>query len=281
VAFFKWLTHSVFARWYDQQLGNDNGGATSVAHVHLPKPLHGWREFLGEVGIIVLGVLIALGAEQAIEHLNWLHKRSQVEQSMREELGNDDGVVAAGLIDLSRCSNSVLDRTQQAIDSDADRHAVATLARSYPVLHVFYDQDAWNAAKASEALMHGGEDSTLQWAAPYAFVPPLNDALARLYVDLSRLKAWSGRNSALSAIEKERATLAIEAVREDHDNLIRSTAAFMMNVRAAGIVINPVDQATIYESEHNKYGDCVIDSRKVDLSDFREDLISSLNPAAR
>jgi hypothetical protein len=29
-------------------------------HVHLPKPLHGWRAFAGEVGIIVLGVLIAL-----------------------------------------------------------------------------------------------------------------------------------------------------------------------------------------------------------------------------
>ena len=24
-------------------------------HVHLPKPIHGWRQFFGEVGIIVLG----------------------------------------------------------------------------------------------------------------------------------------------------------------------------------------------------------------------------------
>ena len=31
---------------------------------NLPKPLHGWREFAGEVGVIVLGVLIALGFEQ-------------------------------------------------------------------------------------------------------------------------------------------------------------------------------------------------------------------------
>jgi len=31
-------------------------------HFHLPKPLHGWREFAGEVGIIVIGVLIVLGA---------------------------------------------------------------------------------------------------------------------------------------------------------------------------------------------------------------------------
>ena len=35
-------------------------------HLQLPKPLHGWREFAGEVGIIVLGVLIALGLEQLV-----------------------------------------------------------------------------------------------------------------------------------------------------------------------------------------------------------------------
>lgn len=35
-------------------------------HFHLPKPLHGWREFAGEVGIVVFGVLIALGAEQVV-----------------------------------------------------------------------------------------------------------------------------------------------------------------------------------------------------------------------
>ena len=32
----------------------------------LPKPIHGWRAFWGEVGIIVLGVLIALGAQQLV-----------------------------------------------------------------------------------------------------------------------------------------------------------------------------------------------------------------------
>jgi hypothetical protein len=40
-------------------------------HFHLPKPLHGWRELAGEVGIIVLGVLIALGFEQLVEGWHW------------------------------------------------------------------------------------------------------------------------------------------------------------------------------------------------------------------
>ncbi len=34
--------------------------------IHKPKPIHGLRAFIAEVGIIVLGVLIALGAEQLV-----------------------------------------------------------------------------------------------------------------------------------------------------------------------------------------------------------------------
>lgn len=36
----------------------------------MPKPLHGWREFGGEIAIIVIGVLLALGAEQMVQGLH-------------------------------------------------------------------------------------------------------------------------------------------------------------------------------------------------------------------
>jgi len=40
-------------------------------HIHLPKPLHGWKEFTNEIFVIVVGVLIALGFEQVVEELHW------------------------------------------------------------------------------------------------------------------------------------------------------------------------------------------------------------------
>jgi hypothetical protein len=43
-------------------------------HVHLPKPVHGWRLFAGEIGIIVLGVLIALGARQIVQSLQTYYR---------------------------------------------------------------------------------------------------------------------------------------------------------------------------------------------------------------
>ena len=57
-------------------------------HFHLPKPLHGWREFLGEVGIIVVGVLIALGAEQIVQDL---HSRAD-ERAFQETIDHEIGL---------------------------------------------------------------------------------------------------------------------------------------------------------------------------------------------
>jgi hypothetical protein len=58
-------------------------------HVHLPKPLHGWRALVGEVGIIVLGVLIALAAEQFVESLHWRSEVRETRKAIDAELSHD------------------------------------------------------------------------------------------------------------------------------------------------------------------------------------------------
>lgn len=83
--------------------------------IHLPKPIHGWRALIGEVGIIVLGVLIALGfgqlaetihedtiasqARDAVraevrENLWWLEYRGQREPCIRQRLAQLDDLLA-------------------------------------------------------------------------------------------------------------------------------------------------------------------------------------------
>jgi hypothetical protein len=57
--------------------------------IHKPKPWHGTREFGKELATIVLGVLIALGAEQAVE---WLHMRTEMAEAraaMQTEIRDD------------------------------------------------------------------------------------------------------------------------------------------------------------------------------------------------
>lgn len=55
-------------------------------HIHLPKAFHGWREFAKEVGIIVLGVLIALGFEQVVEQWRWHEQASQTREALTSEI---------------------------------------------------------------------------------------------------------------------------------------------------------------------------------------------------
>lgn len=54
-------------------------------HFHLPKPLHRWREFSGEVGIIVVGVLIALSFEQVVSSVHDRASAAETRDSIRAE----------------------------------------------------------------------------------------------------------------------------------------------------------------------------------------------------
>ena len=54
--------------------------------LHLPKPIHGWRAFIGEVGIIVLGVLIALGFGQLAETIHEGTIAAQARDAVRAEV---------------------------------------------------------------------------------------------------------------------------------------------------------------------------------------------------
>src|SRR5215212_4384125 len=58
---------------------------------NLPRPLKGWREFGGEVGVIVLGVLIALGAQQVVEGINEREAVAQLRSALKAELADDRG----------------------------------------------------------------------------------------------------------------------------------------------------------------------------------------------
>lgn len=54
--------------------------------IHKPHPIHSWRELLKEVGIIVLGVLIALGAEQSVVALRERHAADEARRNVLAEV---------------------------------------------------------------------------------------------------------------------------------------------------------------------------------------------------
>ena len=65
--------------------------------IHKPKPWHGWREFLKEYVIIVVGVLTALAGEQLVETIHRNTELAETREALREEIAHNAGIVAYGV----------------------------------------------------------------------------------------------------------------------------------------------------------------------------------------
>ena len=121
-------------------------------HFRLPKPLHGWREFAGEVGIIVLGVLIALGAEQMLENIHWRHQLELERGALNSEvLSNLDAI--QGRMVLEPCIRRKLGELAQVLNANPGKAPRLIGSVGVP-LPIGGAKGAWNIAVSSAALSH-------------------------------------------------------------------------------------------------------------------------------
>lgn len=70
--------------------------------VRLPSPLRGWRVFAGEVGIIVLGVGIALAAEQILEREHWRQVVAAEDLALVEEIQSNHSALLVRVL-MQKC----------------------------------------------------------------------------------------------------------------------------------------------------------------------------------
>lgn len=87
-------------------------------HFHLPKPLHGWREFAGEVGVIVLGVLIALGLEQIVQSIHERNIAAEARENVRDEAALNLSAIR-DRIDVQPCIERRLDELSRILFGQA------------------------------------------------------------------------------------------------------------------------------------------------------------------
>jgi hypothetical protein len=119
-------------------------------HFHLPKPLHGWRAFAGEVGIIVVGVLIALASEQVVNSMHEHEDMAQLRSALRSEL-SDDRARWEGIRAQDPCADKRLDMLDDWIKTAP---TIATLRDGYrPFLYNMHSS-TWDLAKTSPVAMH-------------------------------------------------------------------------------------------------------------------------------
>ncbi len=141
----------------------------------LPKPLHDWREFAGEVGIIVVGVLIALGAQQVVEDWNWRSKTRTAVSDLRAESENNFSLMAER-VTVGPCVDVQLDRLMTYVLSDSQTRSkpiapietqdLGEVAFRQPVDRPFQD-DVWRSLLTDGSTSHLDRDGRQRMAQFY------------------------------------------------------------------------------------------------------------------
>lgn len=153
----------------------------------IPTPLHGWRVFAGEVGVIVLGVLIALGAQQVVDDIQWQEEVRRTEAALTDEIAKSV-VDAAERHMVNEC---LLSRTRDLIAKVSASGAqwvgnpmpVARTTTAVPVAAPAayrtptrdWSDHVWQAAKSSGVLTHMPRERVSAYANIYAVIGILRD----------------------------------------------------------------------------------------------------------
>jgi hypothetical protein len=148
-------------------------------HFHLPKPLHGWREFAGEVGIIVLGVLIALAADALIERSSWRAKVNLADANMRVEIERNRTNAAQYAI-LQPCADRLLDRMPGDLISGDTADLNKLHAIGEPFVTEAWTATAWEAAVAGQIGEHMDAQRFLNYAEAFRRSAMMTDMQFRL-----------------------------------------------------------------------------------------------------
>lgn len=184
-------------------------------HFHLPKPLHGWRALVGEVCIIVIGVLIALGAEQLVESVR---DRTQVrhgEQSLKDNFARFV-TYSAELDAYAPCLAARSAGLRQLIDRSAATHHLPNVGAIPQLGARPWQIDTYDAMVTSQAITHVTHAQAILYSRiAMSAVDIYNDAMVE-WSDWGILASLSGSSRPYGEAEEaqDRVVLA-RAVHED------------------------------------------------------------------
>jgi hypothetical protein len=212
-------------------------------HVEAPersKPIESWRDFLKEVGTIVLGVAIALAAGEFVDAWNWRNEVSIVEDSLDDELA-DSLFAAQERIKITECQHRTLD----ALDDLADRSQGTLVVRNAPVSrNRVWGSAAWDAAVASGAIAHMPHDTRNTYSVLFSFVRLFRDLNIRQQELWATINAYR-RPRPFTDTSRERFVETVAQLRSLTGTMNMAAKQFVERAKPLEIQLDRKDAATL------------------------------------
>ena len=163
-------------------------------HVRLPKPLHGWRQFAGEVGIIVIGVLIALGAQQVVENIQQRSDASDARNAVRGELEVNMSRLASRAAQKN-CVERRMEEIQALLDKAAGDPSITPPGWVGRPQYWSMQSVRWDAIAQSGRAALLPPDELADYGALYSWMGNINGVMTAEQADWARLRALEHMSS--------------------------------------------------------------------------------------
>jgi hypothetical protein len=228
-------------------------------HIHVPKHLHSWAGVLKEIGVITVGVLIALALEQMLEDRDWHQKVEAAKAGMEHELFWDNGPQVYQRAAMHPCAVAQLNRIRDAVEQGKTRQEIGRLIDGYWVQFVTYDSLAHQAANDSGLAAHMPEEERNSFDEAYAAMPLMDKTSAQEAGDLARLRALKRTGGPLQQYEEAEVLAGVEALRNDDRIMwVEAKSAFDAMHKLHGR-LDPTRLKLFMDNARDHYGACIKD----------------------
>lgn len=234
-----------------------------MAHFHIPKPLHGWRAFAGEVGVIVLGVLIALTAEQLVQQWHESANDREAKQQMLLEMRDDNLPQAFARVAMAPCLDAELAAISAAANANSSRAGVQKLVGEYEPPVRTWDSDAYDAALSSGALKREGPQELIRWSTIYRIMPLMRAAGAEEGALIGDLTVLQDGREPLTIDERSRIVRTASRLQRANFNMSNVGHLVIRLAKSESVEMRSEQKSAILRELRSAYGSCVRDPATV------------------
>ena len=210
-------------------------------HFRLPKPLHGWREFAGEVGIIVIGVLIAIAFGQIVESLNWRSQVSDARSALTQDMAQSNRVFAYRVA-AHDCVARRLDRIGKMIEQAAQHRAPTRVGDVFPDIGNALFKNAWETSRADQVLAHFNRKSLRLYGSYYLQLDNLGYFMLHENEDWGILRVLRGDPNRLGPTDIAGLRVALMHASFENDIIAGIAEEEIENSKAVGVGIPQPDR---------------------------------------
>ena len=208
--------------------------------------------------MIIIGVFVALAAQQWLQAREWQRKVDAAKQAMRRELLDDNGPQVYQRAAMHPCVVERLNLIRAAVEADRSRAEIRGLIEGFWVPFLTYDSLAHEAAIGSDVLSHVEQDELADFTYAYSMMPRMDRTNAQEALDLAQLRALSASGGPLSAAEAGQLLSAVEALR-NHDRQLVGAAQWTLPTILKLGKLDARRTAYLMGRARQRYGDCVKD----------------------